>query len=205
MQPDTEKILERCERLFMRLGIKSITMDDVARDLGISKKTLYQHFENKNDLVTRVTAYHFERANGAMQGICSHSENAIDELLNMSSWLAENMKGINPTLIYDLRRYYPEAWQNFQRHKVNDVYSCIHSNILRGMKEGLYRTDMNPEVIARFYIGKMEVVIDTELFPPGQFSFQDTHREFIHYHIRGLASAKGLEYLENKQNLTNVA
>ena len=194
------KILERCVRLFMRYGVKSVTMDDIARELGMSKKTLYQYFSNKNDLVNKVARLHFEAENEAIHTICTTSANAIDELLNISRWVSTQMKGINPPLMLDLQKYHPDAWAVFQSHKNSDVYQCMLQNIHRGMEEGLYRRDINPEIIARLYIGKMELVVDTELFPPGEFSFQHIHHEFIHYHIRGIASERGLAYLEQIQN-----
>jgi len=189
----------------MKYGVKSITMDDVARDLGISKKTLYVFFDNKNDLVNQVTAYHFSQENCAVNEIRNVSKNAIDELLNISSWMTTNMKGMNPTLVYDLRRYHPDSWQKFEQHKAKEVYQLMLNNIHRGIKEELYRNDLHPEILARIYIGRMEIIIDTDLFPPDVYSFQDTHREFITYHIRGLASLKGIKYLEKHQNKTNVA
>ncbi len=201
---DEHKILDRCSRLFMRYGAKSITMDDVARELGMSKKTLYQHFSNKKELMKKVTAFHFANENEAVCSIALHSENAIEELLNISKWISTQMKGINPTLIYDLQKYHPESWQLFVQHRNRDVFQTIINNIRRGIAEGLYRDDLNPEIITRTYIARMEVVVDPEVFPPGMFSFQDIHREFITYHIRGLASDKGLQYLAQYQNQTNV-
>lgn len=200
MNPEEVKILERCVRLFMRYGVKSVTMDDVARELGISKKTLYLYFSNKNDLVNKVTEFHFVQENQAMCALSGQSKNAIDEMLNMSRWISTQMTGINPVLIYDLRKHHPEASQLFVSHRNTEIYQSIYNNIKRGIAEGLYREDLHVEIITRSYIGRMEVVIDPEIFPPGSFSFQEIHREFILYHLRGVASKKGLQYLEKIQN-----
>lgn len=205
MSEEDLKILDRCIRLFMKYGVKSLTMDDIAGQLGMSKKTLYQYFENKEDLVIKATEHHFRLENQAILGLCAHSSNAIDEMLNISQWISAQMQGINPVLIFDLKKHHPKAWHLFEQHRNSDVYRCILHNLQRGVQEGLYRSDMCPDIIARSYIGRMEVVIDPELFPPDQFGFAAIHKEFIHYHIRGIASSKGLKYLETIQNQPHVS
>lgn len=190
------KILERCERLFMRYGIKSVTMDDVARELGMSKKTLYQYFENKEQLVHKVTSHHFACQNHMVEQVFRHSKTAIDEMFAIAAWMNAMSKNLNPALVYDLRKYHPESWQVFVDHRNNEVINSIKHNLRRGIAEGLYREDLDVEILARIYVARVEMFIDNEIFPYEQFPPQKTFNVFMDYHIRGVATSKGIKYLE---------
>ena len=128
---DKHKILSRCERLFMRYGIKSVTMDDVSRELGISKKTLYQFFENKDDLINQITVHHFACQNKAVEEILSEAKTAIDEMIGIANWMNAMSKNMNPSLMFDLRKYHPESWNVFKNHRITEVYNSIKNNLER--------------------------------------------------------------------------
>ncbi|HNI54171.1 MAG TPA: TetR/AcrR family transcriptional regulator [Chitinophagales bacterium] len=196
MNEEVKKILNRCERLFMKYGIKSVTMDDVARELGVSKKTLYQYFENKEQLIQTVTENHFKCQNEMVQQVIHHSKTAIDEMYSIAAWMNAMSKNLNPALLYDLRKYHPESWQVFIDHRNNEVLNSIRHNLERGINEGLYRADLDIEVIARIYITRVEMFIDNEIFPLDKFSPERTFNVFIDYHLRGIATPKGIKYLE---------
>lgn len=196
------KILDKCEKLFLRYGIKSVTMDDVSRELGISKKTLYQFVENKDDLVKKITKNHFEFENKVVEQIIHHAKSAIDEMFGISNWMHQLSKNLNPSLLFDLRKYHPESWQIFIDHRNNEIYNCIKHNLKRGIREELYRPDINIEILTRIYIARAEMFIDQEIFPYDKFPPEKTFPIFIDYHIRGIATPKGIKYLEKiKQQL----
>ncbi|MFI5173003.1 MAG: TetR/AcrR family transcriptional regulator [Chitinophagales bacterium] len=197
------KILERCERLFMRYGIKSVTMDDVSRELGISKKTLYQYFENKEQLVYKITVNHFESQNLTIHGILHNAKTAIDEMIGIAGWMNNMSKNLNPSLMFDLKKYHPESWQVFINHRNNEVYNSIKHNLERGIKEGLYREDLNVEIITRIYIARVEMFIDNEIFPYDKFPPEKTFSVFMDYHIRGIATQKGIKLLEKIKSQNN--
>lgn len=197
------KILDRCERLFMRYGIKSVTMDDVSRELGMSKKTLYQYFENKEELIHKVTMNHITCQNQMIEKVIHHSKTAIDEMIGISNWMNSMSKNINPSLLFDLRKYHPQSWQVFIDHRNNEVYNCIKHNLERGIKEGLYREELNTEILTRIYIARMEMFLDSEIFPYDKFPPEKTFNEFMDYHIRGLATTKGIKYLEKIKSENN--
>ncbi len=180
----------------MRYGIKSVTMDDVARELGMSKKTLYQYFENKEELVHKVTTNHFACQNHMVEQVIRHSKTAIDEMFAIAAWMNAMSKNLNPALVYDLRKYHPESWQVFVDHRNNEVINSIKHNLRRGIGEGLYREDLDIEILSRIYVARMEMFIDNEIFPYDQFPPQKTFNVFMDYHIRGVATAKGIKYLE---------
>ena len=197
------KILEKCELLFMRYGIKSVTMDDVSRELGMSKKTLYQYFENKEELIHKVTQNHFTCQNKVIEHIIHHSKTAIDEMIGISNWMNTMSKNLNPSLVFDLKKYHPQSWQVFNDHRNTEVYNCIKHNLERGIQEGLYREELDTEVLARIYIARMEMFLDAEIFPYDKFPPEKAFKVFMDYHIRGLATTKGIKYLEKIKSENN--
>ena len=197
------KILEKCEKLFMRYGIKSVTMDDVSRELGMSKKTLYQYFENKEALVQKVTENHFTCQNQMVEKIIHHSKTAIDEMIGISNWMNAMSKNLNPSLLFDLKKYHPQSWQVFNDHRHTEVYNSIKHNLERGIREGLYRENLDTEVLARIYIARMEMFLNAEIFPYDKFPPEKTFNVFMDYHIRGLATPKGIKYLEKIKSENN--
>lgn len=195
------KILLKAEELFFTHGVKNTTMDDLSRALGASKKTLYQFVTDKADLVKRTMENHLTLEQTQIEQIIVEAPNAIEELLSIARHVTSHMKGINPAIISDIQRYYPSAWQLFTDHKLNFVYSVFLNNLQRGVKEGLYRDDINPDILAKIYIARMDLIIDQKLFPFAKYDFVTVYRETINYHLHGIASAKGHAYLEKKKIL----
>jgi len=103
-------------------------------------------------------------------------------------------------VVFDTQRYYPESWALFDQHKHRYIYRHVLENLRRGMDEGLYRKDLDTDVMARIYVGRVEVFFDTKLFPPTRYRVHDVYAQFMNYHIRGLASAEGVAYLESRGN-----
>jgi len=188
------KILGRCEKLFLRYGIKSVTMDDVSRELGISKKTLYQFVENKEELVKKVTTNHFACEHLIITQIIKDSKTAVDEMVGIAKWMNNFSKNIHPGLLFDLKKYHPESWQVYLDYRNQEIFRCIFENIERGKREGFYREELDANVLARIYIARVEMFIDAEIFPPQQFPAEKTFTEFMNYHIHGLATQKGIKY-----------
>lgn len=197
------KILDRCERLFLRYGIKSVTMDDVSRELAISKKTLYQYFENKDALVKKVTEHHFDNENKFVDGVLTQSKTAIDQMFAIAQWMHKLSKDMNVSLVFDLKKYHPDAWQVFIHHRNTTVFNCIKENVERGIREGLYREELNPDFIARMYIARVEMFIDPEVFPPDLYATEKIFPVFLDYHLHALATPKGIKYLEKLKTQNN--
>lgn len=196
-----KEIIESTLQLFMKLGIKSVTMDDVARHLGISKKTLYKLVEDKNDLVRKSLSFGCDIETIEIDKICNLSLNAIDESFEISNYVFKHIRSIHPSIVFDLQKYHPEAWKEFRENKKSQINQCYMNNIAKGIKEGLYRNDINGEIVTKFYTSRFEVMFDQELFPPDKFDPAETYLEIFRYHIRGIASEKGLEYLVKKMKI----
>lgn len=198
MEQKELQLFQDVDKLFMRCGIKSLTMDDIARELGISKKTLYLYCKDKEELIIKSFSNHFKCEEVFHEDIRSRNLNAIDEIFKISKHVAGMLQNLHPSVQYDLRKYYPEAWKIFSEYKKNFMLKCVAENMEKGKKEGLYRDTLNIPIVARFHIARIDVVFDGEVFPPNQFNFQEVFFELIRYHIRGIASPKGIDYFMNK-------
>lgn len=197
MDKETQEILQKSLLLFFKYGVRSISMDDIANQLGISKKTLYNHFENKADLIDKMMQFHISEETGVCEQVASQSLNAIDQLSQIYHFNLNSMGNINPTLIFELKKYYGNVWKHFENHKNHFIQNSILQNIELGQQQGLYRTDLNAAIISRIYTNRIDMVIDGELFPMTEFSFKDLIKELFIYHIRGIATQKGIEHLES--------
>jgi AcrR family transcriptional regulator len=198
MEIKKKDILEQAQRLFMRLGIKSLTMDDVATQLRMSKKTLYEHFKDKNDLVEQMIAAVCKHHRSNIDAICAKGLNAIDENQEITHFIVAQIGGVHPSVQFDLQKYHPKAWEILDHSEQNDIHRCVSSNLHKGVKEGLYREDLDVEVITRLYIARMDTTWDGRVFPPERFNIADVLWKHFEYHIRGIASKKGVDYLEKK-------
>ena len=177
----------------MRYGIRSITMDDIARELGISKKTLYQYVENKSDLIEHIFQDRISCEKEIMEKIREESVDAVDEMLQVGRYFTRELRQISPTVMYDLQKYYRSTWKEMKTLHRQYVYQLIRENMERGIEQGLYREDMDPDIIAKLYVGKTFQIVDEELFPLQQYDLKKLFEEFISYHMHGIASTKGLE------------
>lgn len=200
MELKRKDILERSSQVFMKYGIKSVTMDDIARELGISKKTIYQVFNDKNELVISIIKMKVELDKNQCLNCQMESENAIDALFMVNSFIADKFANMNPTVIYDLQKYHPDAWQIMIKHKWEFIITMISENIERGRTEGLYRDDFNKDIISRFYVGSTDLIFSGDLFPWPEFKIDQLFTSYILFYIRGIANEKGLNYLNSKTN-----
>jgi AcrR family transcriptional regulator len=189
------ELLIAVTELFMKYGIKSLTMDDISRHLGISKKTLYQHVSDKKDLVKKALEFAIENDQCMLGDIASNEENAIDELLAINVKMSEKLQSVQPAVMFDLQKYYPEAWRVMENHKKCFVYDMVVNNIKVGIDQGLYRDNVTAEIIAGVYITMIDKIFDSDMFPSNKYTFSKLHREIARYHIRGIASEKGKAYL----------
>lgn len=197
-----ERILRRSEDLFMRYGIRSVTMDDIARDLGISKKTLYQHVDNKADLVDRITESYIQGEKQCLAEISANAKDAIDQQLMIARHVVQILRRMRPTTMFDLKKYYRECWEKMDRFHLGYVYRVIRSNIEQGIYEGLYRQNLDPDIIAKLYVGKTMILNDEEMFPLREYNRDDLFVQYINYHLRGILSDKGGRKLKTYQPLS---
>ena len=182
----------------MKYGIKSITMDDVARELGISKKTLYQYVTDKDDLVGKFVDNEISMRQEEICKCFRIGYNAIEELFEISIFMNKLMRNQNSATEYDLKKYYPVHFEKTIKARREGIFNYILVNLKKGINEGLYRKEMNQEVIAKLYLWRSENTHFDELFTIEEFTSIKLFVELINYHVRGIATEKGIMILEKK-------
>jgi AcrR family transcriptional regulator len=193
-----ERIIKGALDLFLQAGVKSINMDDVSTHLGISKKTLYKIVSNKADLVKQAFTLHQSSFISMIEAIKTKNTNPIDEIFEIDQQLCVMLKNRPPLLISNLKKYYPEVWNILDTIRKENIYDCVSQNIDLGIKQGFYRGSINVNIIAKLMINTVEAIVDDELFPLTEYNFKNILQENRVYHIRGIATQKGINYLENK-------
>ncbi|MCC7504357.1 MAG: TetR/AcrR family transcriptional regulator [Saprospiraceae bacterium] len=193
-----QKWMRRTTELFMRFGIKSITMDDVARELGISKKTLYQFVENKNDLVMRIIEQHIEEEKEQCVSLAGVAENAIDELFIVMEANTQQMQQMKSNIVYDLQKYHRDAWEKLQEFIQGFLYGIVRRNLERGIRENIYRPDMDVDIIAKLHIGLSLLLFDESLFPQLTYKKEILFKEYLTHYLYGIVSERGLQVLKAK-------
>lgn len=186
-----DRILIRSRDLFMKYGIRSVSMDDIASEMGISKKTIYQYFADKEELVAEV----IECKIGESQKQCDkdkyNAENAIDETFRAMEMVELMFRHMNPAVILDLKKYHPKAYDKFLKHKNDYLYNTIRHNLTRGIQEGLYRPELNVDIIARFRIESMLMPLDPVFYSGNKLSLADVEHQIIEHYLFGIVSMKG--------------
>ncbi|MEM6396104.1 MAG: TetR/AcrR family transcriptional regulator [Bacteroidota bacterium] len=196
MDETKSQIVEEAEGLFMRYGLKSVSMDDVARKLGMSKKTLYQHVSSKEELITLVMTCNAEKDMQQFEENQNASADAIDEYLGNSRYFIREMRQISPTFFYDMQKYYGGIWQERRQSHMGYFEDEIRKNIERGQTEGYYREDVHPEVIMKMHNQTIMAIVDTSLFPAMENSMEDLIREHALYHLHGILTKAGRKRLQ---------
>ena len=195
MEP-RERILEKANELFMQYGIRSVSMDDIANGLGMSKKTLYQHFSDKDALVAAVVELHISE----MQTRCGQchvqAENAVHEIFKTMDILVADLSNMNPMVLYDLEKFHFTSFQRFRQHKDSFLMGIIRNNLEWGIREGVYRPDIDVDIMSKYRLESMMLPFNVALFPPGKYNLAVTTNMILEHFIYGVSTLKGHELIE---------
>ncbi len=201
-----EKILTSSIELFSQYGFKSITMDDIARRAGISKKTLYQHFANKQEVVNESVTWYKNNTTENCEMVLTDSENAIEAMVKILAFFDNLYKRINPMAMFEMQRFFPEAYKKFRDLLLERDVVMVRDNILQGMKEGLYRTDLNAQLMARYRIETSLMALQPNLMVNDRESLMSVALEIGEHFMYGLMTPKGIEqYLKYKEQYLKQA
>lgn len=184
-------IIKRTETLFLRYGLRSVTMDDIARELGISKKTLYQYFDNKFALIEAVMQQHLEEEQNTIEGIKKNATDALDEMLKIAQYVISQLNKVTPVVLFDLQKYHRESWDFFEKTNNETIYRHIRTNLERGITEGVYRNDLHTDIVAKLYVSKTTCILDEHIFPAQIYDKSNLFKEYMTYHMNGILSAYG--------------
>lgn len=201
MNTQQERIIDGARELFFRHGMKSITMDDIASHLGISKKTIYQYYEDKEGLILALTSLELGCQEKDMHEIRKHSQNAIDEIMQVMGLMAKMMNKISPSVFYDMQKYYQDAWKRFKEFKSKQMIGFVEENLRRGVKQELYRKDLQIKILARLRIEEVELGYNPEIFPPDQFNISDVQISLLDHFLHGIVTLKGHRLINKYKQL----
>lgn len=197
-----DRILQSAKTLFMRNGIKSVSMDDIAAHLAMSKKTLYKWFENKDQIVHAVMVHFLAHEEDDCCHMAAKSANALEELFQMMEWSKQLLANIHPSIFYDLQKYHPQAWQVWVDHKNQFILKNIIDNLHRGIAEGLYRADLDIEVLSRLRLTQVELVFNMDLYPPRQFDPGRVQQVCLEHFMLGTATLRGHKLINEYRQVT---
>ena len=191
-----ERIVTKAHELFMKFGIRSISMDEIASNLGISKKTIYLYYKDKDALVDGVLDIEMNRMECDCSKTKEECENAVHEMFLALDIMEELFAGFNPSILFDLEKYHPKAYKKFTDHHNAYLYETIKENIERGKKEGLYRDEINTDIITKFRISSMFLIFNIHYFPHGSHPLSVLCVEITDNFLHGLVTPKGKELLD---------
>ena len=191
-----DAILLKASELFLTLGFKSVTMDDIASGMGISKKTIYQHFSNKHDLVEATTMHVFHIISEGIDFICNLNKPAIDELLAIKEFAMAKLNNEASSPFYQLQKYFPKVAAQLRKLQFDKVQTCIRHNLKKGIQSGLYRPNIDVEFTARLYFVGVTGIKDQEIFPETMYSVKEASEKYLDYHLHAIVTTAGLQILE---------
>jgi TetR/AcrR family transcriptional regulator, cholesterol catabolism regulator len=198
------RIREQAKQLYFKYGIRSVSMDDIAVGLGMSKKTIYQYFADKDELVNAIVDDDIRDTRVDCQECFVNSANAVEEIFLTLDRMLEHLGQMNPTILYDLFKFHFQSFKKFQEHKNKFLLETIRTNLERGVREGLYRPDINIDILSRFRLESMMLAFNMEVFPQTKYSIVEVTMTIIENFMFGVVTTKGYElimqYKQERQN-----
>ena len=191
-----ERIQQKARELFMRYGFRSVTMDEIAGQTGISKKTLYQFFEDKDALVEAVMRSELDYMQTQCTKQMKEAENAIEEIFLDMDAMEVVMDAMNPQIVFNLEKFYPKTFEKFKKHKNTFLLDIIKKNLQRGIAEELYRSDLNIDIVARFRLESSFLAFSQETYPFGKYNLLDVSNEIYFLYMHGIATPKGKKLID---------
>lgn len=188
---EKERVLTFATELFFKYGVRNVTMDDLAQQLGVSKKTIYATYSNKREIVMAVANHFFRLEKERSETISAQATNAIDELFRIVIWSANVLKKISPNLVFEIQKYYPEAWEVFNEFHRGYVFEKVKENLHQGIGEGLYRPELQVDIVARLRVLQIESTLHTDFFPADQYDQASVQVAVFELFMHGLVSDKG--------------
>jgi AcrR family transcriptional regulator len=194
-----EYIVEEADKLFCQYGFKSVTMDDIAKHLGMSKKTIYQHFSDKDELVTILIDEKLNNQHCAMDNCAMEAADAVEEIFFAIVNINGLLTNMNPKLFYDLQKYHPKAWLSFKNFKEKNLGATIKANLERGLKEGLFRPEINVDILTQMRLEQVDILFSQQhanYTINNKYNIAQVMIEITEHFLYGICSQNGLELIK---------
>lgn len=191
-----EKVIRGAEELFMKYGVRSVSMDDIARHLGISKKTIYQHFADKDEVVATVAQNHMRRQRQQFDQILKTAGNAIEEMAMTATNMKENLRNINPSVLFDMQKYHSRAWNEWLTFKHDFIRESIVRSMKQGIAEGYFRADVNIDILASMRLEQVQMAFDHTVFPRDAYTIAEIQAQLFEHFVHGIMTDKGRKLYE---------
>ena len=191
-----DSLIEKVLDVFLKNGIKTITMDNVAVLLHVSKKTLYKYVKNRPELVSKAFSCLIWKDQLKIRAIVNKGLNAIEENQEIAEYTILTLSKMNPKVHFDMYNYYPKAGQIFDDYKTTFLTDLVIENIRKGKKEGLYLSEVNEHVMSKMYCNNFDMCFNSNFSPSNQFNFTDFYLTYLMHHMRGMCTPKGIELIE---------
>jgi AcrR family transcriptional regulator len=200
-----EYIVAEADKLFCQYGFKSVTMDDIAKHLGMSKKTIYQHFSDKDELVNILIKDKLTNQDCTMDACSANAENAVEEIFFAINNIHELLTNMNPKLFYDLQKYHPKAWLVFKDFKEQNLGKTILDNLERGIKEGLYRQEIKTDILTQMRLEQIDLLFSQNhinYIKNNKYNIAQVMVELTEHFLYGICNQNGLIQIEKYKQKT---
>lgn len=195
-----DRIIQGAETLFMQAGLRSITMDDIARHLAISKKTIYHFYKDKGDIIRELIGKKLHEDECEMRDVLETSENVFEQMIKMIAKSNEIMANINPIIFSEMQRFYPESWSIFEKFKQDILIKQFEQILEKGKEQGYVRKNIDTAILARLHVNEVFLAFDPNIFPIKEFKQNELHVAFFEHFLFGICTLKGHRMLnEYKQ------
>ena len=191
-----DRILLKARDLMFQTGIRQVTMDDLATQLGISKKTIYQYYKDKDDLVKAVVGFELKNHQQLCQHCEANADNAVHEMFLMMETMKEMAKTMNPGSMMELEKYFPSAFAIIKNHKECFFLSLIKQNLMKGIEQGFYRSDLDVEILSKYRLETIFIPFNLNAFPVSKFDPIKVHTQLMEHFVYGLMTVKGYEIMQ---------
>lgn len=187
-----DKIVEKASELMLQYGIRTVTMDDISKDLGISKKTIYQYFKDKKDLVNTITELHLDIEKTRFESTACDGVDSVQELILISQCLRASMQDMKMNILNELQKFYPEAWKMYEDFKKNTMMCSITRVIMKGQEEGYFRSELDPELMAIVRMEQVQsFILNQNLYPKEKYTLAEAQMQLFDHFMHGLFTIEG--------------
>jgi TetR/AcrR family transcriptional regulator, cholesterol catabolism regulator len=201
MNSTEEKILLSAEELIFKYGIKNITMDEIAKHLSMSKKTIYKYFKEKDEIIHSLMKHHLEQDRCRVKNVYERKLNVVEEVFELMKEMREIFTKINPIVFHELNKSYPKIWKEFQDFKYNFIEKMVEDSLIRGQKEGLIRNDIHTKLLSRLRVEIIEMSLNNEAFANEKMSLAEVQIAVTEHFLYGVCTLKGHKLINRYKNV----